>query len=116
MTDTDKTNQHHSKGSIMLNKLHEVAREAVTYLESACSWLVEKFVDLWAAHEEALRTSNSYRRQVIVLTGAVLSILAVTAPLDAVMTAMVGAYVAAYASEHGWNNRPNYGLDDERGW
>lgn len=109
----------------MTNFFTSLARSAWNGLRRAAQWLSEHLSDMWAAHTQALETSAAYRKQVLVLSGAVLTMLAITGPVDAVLAASVATYVAAHVIDDGdqprWNDRPavmtrGYYDFDERPW
>ena len=108
----------------MLNTLNTLISKVTVHVKTAATWILEKLEDLWDAHTNALRTSESYRRQILILSGAVLTTLAVSGPADAILAAAAAAYVTAHTADDldrsQWTARPatisrGY-FEDERGW
>lgn len=108
-----------------MNWISKIARRLIDHAAKIASWIGKHVRALWDAHTEALEASAAYRRQVLVLTGAILTLLAIAGPLDAVLAASAATYVAAHVAdeertEH-WRtpalpfaDRDKY--YDERGW
>jgi predicted RNase H-like nuclease len=78
-----------------------------SWFRRAVRWVAEKLSDLWAAHVHALNESEPYRRQLVILTGAVITLLAIAGPIDSLIAAAVATYVAAHTrDEHSsWSSR-----------
>jgi hypothetical protein len=78
-----------------------------SWFRRAVRWVAEKLSDLWAAHVHALNESETYRRQLVILTGAVITLLAIAGPIDSLIAAAVATYVAAHTRDtrSGWSSR-----------
>ena len=81
----------------MFDFIKSLVRSAWKGLCSTARWFADRLSDMWAAHSQALKESAAYRRQVIALTGAVVTMLTLAAPAAGAFTAAVATYVAAHA-------------------
>jgi hypothetical protein len=94
----------------------QLSRKTKMILEEGSKWVMDKSTQLWQAHVQALHESEAYRKQFLVLTAAILAIVAFPTPIDVIVTAALTAYVAAKSrsSRNGWN--PDDYWSQEQGW
>jgi hypothetical protein len=91
-----------------------------TWIRKAVHWVVDKLSDLWQAHVRALNESENYRRQLVILSGALITLLAIAGPMDTLIAAAIATYVAAHTRDErsSWSSRstgtsPDF-YDEER--